>query len=84
MSAFHPEVQRVMRRLTILLLTMVANEDRLKPVATGWADVGTRGLDRAFGNLGMPKHWVRTVTLGAGWSLGDSAMMSARQRIPRP
>jgi hypothetical protein len=47
-----------------------------------------RGLDLAFGNLGVPKHPVRTLTRGPGQllrsSLSDSAMMSARLRIPKP
>ncbi|HXL46089.1 MAG TPA: MlaA family lipoprotein, partial [Candidatus Binatia bacterium] len=37
----------------------------LKPVATGWGkvlpDVGKRGLDRAFDNLGMPKRLVNNL-----------------------
>ncbi|TMB44309.1 MAG: VacJ family lipoprotein [Deltaproteobacteria bacterium] len=109
-------VERVMRRLTILVLTVVfaagmasratgADEDLLppiadaeqdlsndydpwqgfnekmfffnhdvldrylvKPVATGWSkilpDVGKRGLDRAFDNLGMPKRLVNNLLQG--------------------
>ncbi len=111
-----PEAQRVMRRLTILVLTTVfaagmasratgADDDLqppiagseldvaddydpwqgfnekmfffnhdvldhyvLKPVATGWGkvlpDVGKRGLDRAFDNLGMPKRLVNNLLQG--------------------
>src|SRR6266436_469094 len=111
-----PEAQRVMRRLTILVLTTVfaagmasratgADKDLLppiadaeqdlsndydpwqgfnekmfffnhdvldhyvlKPVATGWGkvlpDVGKRGLDRAFDNLGMPKRLVNNLLQG--------------------
>ncbi len=111
-----PEAQRVMRRLTILVLTTVfaagmasratgAEDDPqqpiadteldlpddydpwqgfnekmfffnhdildryvLKPVATGWGkvlpDVGKRGLDRAFDNLGMPKRLVNNLLQG--------------------
>ena len=40
----------------------------MKPVATGWAkvipDVGKRGLDRAFDNLGMPKRLVNNLLQG--------------------
>ncbi|TMA44581.1 MAG: VacJ family lipoprotein [Deltaproteobacteria bacterium] len=40
----------------------------LKPVATGWGkvlpDVGKRGLDRAFDNLGMPKRLVNNLLQG--------------------
>src|SRR5438034_4336624 len=40
----------------------------LKPVATGWGkvlpDVGKRGLDRAFDNLGMPKRLVNSLLQG--------------------
>src|SRR5205809_5575394 len=109
-------VERVMRRLTILVLTVIfaagmasratgADEDLLppiadaeqdlsndydpwqgfnekmfffnhdvldrylvKPVATGWSkilpDVGKRGLDRAFDNLGMPKRLVNNLLQG--------------------
>jgi len=111
-----PEAQRVMRRLSILVLTTVfaagmasratgADDDLqrpiadaeldvsddydpwqgfnekmfffnhdildhyvLKPVATGWGkvlpDVGKRGLDRAFDNLGMPKRLVNNLLQG--------------------
>ena len=111
-----PEAQRVMQRLTILVLTTVfaagmasratgADDDLqrpiadaeldvsddydpwqgfnekmfffnhdildhyvLKPVATGWGkvlpDVGKRGLDRAFDNLGMPKRLVNNLLQG--------------------
>ena len=111
-----PEAQRVMRRLTILVLTTVfaagmasratgADDDLqrpiadaeldlsddydpwqgfnekmfffnhdvldrylVKPVATGWSkilpDVGKRGLDRAFDNLGMPKRLVNNLLQG--------------------
>src|SRR5437667_10568228 len=109
-------VERVMRRLTILVLTVLCaagsasratsaddalpppiadaeqdlsndyapwhgfnekmfffNHDVLdrylvKPVATGWSkilpDVGKRGLDRAFDNLGMPKRLVNNLLQG--------------------
>ena len=40
----------------------------LKPVATGWGkvlpDVGKRGLDHAFDNLGMPKRLVNNLLQG--------------------
>jgi len=40
----------------------------LKPAATGWSkvlpDVGKRGLDRAFDNLGMPKRLVNNLLQG--------------------
>src|SRR5437764_14581180 len=40
----------------------------LKPVATGWGkilpDVGKRGLDRDFDNLGMPKRLVNNLLQG--------------------
>jgi len=40
----------------------------LKPVATGWGkilpDVGKRGVDRAFDNLGMPKRLVNNLLQG--------------------
>src|SRR5207237_6798891 len=40
----------------------------VKPVATGWSkilpDVGKRGLDRAFDNLGMPKRLVNNLLQG--------------------
>src|SRR5207245_9126949 len=46
----------------------------LKPVATGWGkvlpDVGKRGLDRAFDNLGMPKRLVNNLLQGRSRGAG--------------